>query len=208
MNHHTSHQVAPDHTSPRTTIRRWTVTASGILLAGLLAWNVQAQVKPRPGTGGPTAGPGSAGIPGPRPGGPGMVPGGPRGGGALPFLGQLNLTDEQKEQVKTILDRSREESKPIGEELRKLQPQKQTLIYTETFDEAAALALVDQEVALQKALALNQMATQHAVYNVLTAEQKAKLAELIAKRKEMGPPTTMPPLRGLLLPGGGLPRRP
>jgi protein CpxP len=136
-----------------------------------------------------------------------MVPGGPRRGGALPFLGQLNLTDEQKEQVKTILDRSREESKPIAEELRKLQPQKQALIYTETFDEAGALALVDQEITLQKALTLNQMVTQHAVYNVLTAEQKAKLAELIAKRKEMGPPTTMPPLRGFL-PGGGLPRRP
>jgi Spy/CpxP family protein refolding chaperone len=91
--------------------------------------------------------------------------------------------------------------------LRKLQPKKRPLIYTETFDEAAALLLADQEAALQKALTLNQMATQHAVYNVLTAEQKTKLAELIAKRKEMGPPRPTPG-QGNALPWGGFPRRP
>ncbi|MGA1369060.1 MAG: Spy/CpxP family protein refolding chaperone [Blastocatellia bacterium] len=201
-------QYRPQLIAPSFASRRWMVSAAGILLAGLLTLTAQAQVKPRPG--GPLPGPGTAGspgTPGPRPGGPGMVPGGPRPGGALPFLGELDLTDAQKEQVKSIVERSREESKPIAEELRKLQPKKQALIYTETFDEAAALILVDEELALQKALTLNQMATQHAVYNVLTAEQKAKLAELIAKRKEMGPPKPTPG-QGNALPWGGFPRRP
>lgn len=212
-------QYRPQLIAPGFTSRRGAAFVSGILLACLLVVTTQAQIRPRPGATGPTAGsgntgaPGTPSTPGPRPGqagpgaGPGALPGGPRPGGALPFLGELDLTDAQKEQVKSIVERSREESKPIAEELRKLQPKKQALIYTGTFDEAAALVLVDQEVALQKALTLNQMATQHAVYNVLTAEQKAKLAELIAKRKEMGPPKPTPG-QGNALPWGGFPRRP
>jgi Spy/CpxP family protein refolding chaperone len=212
-------QYRPQLIAPGFASRRWVALATGILLAGLLAVTTQAQIRPRPGATGPTAGtgttgtPGTPSTPGPRPGqggpgaGPGAFPGGPRPGGALPFLGELNLTDAQKDQIKSIGERSREESKPIAEELRKIQPKKQALIYTGTFDEAAALVLVDQELALQKALTLNQMATQHAVYNVLTAEQKAKLAELIAKRKEMGPPRPTPP-QGGSLPWGGFPRRP
>jgi len=212
-------QYRPQPIAPSFASRRGAAFVSGILLACLLVVSTQAQIRPRPGSTGPTAGSGNTGAPstpsapGPRPGqggpggGPGAFPGGPRPGGALPFLGELDLTDAQKDQVKSIIERSREESKPIAEELRKLQPKKRPLIYTETFDEAAALLLADQEAALQKALTLNQMATQHAVYNVLTAEQKTKLAELIAKRKEMGPPRPTPG-QGNALPWGGFPRRP
>ncbi len=221
MNHYVPQLTAPDITR-----RRWTACAFGLLLVGILTVSVQAQIRPRPGATGTTAGSGGTGTPGTpgtpstpgiRPGqagpgsgpgaGPGGFPGGPRPGGPLPFLGELDLTDAQKDQIKSIVERSREESKPIVEELRKLQPRKQALVFTGTFDQAAALALVDQEVALQKALTLNQMATQHAVYNVLTAQQKTELAELIAKRRAEGParPT---PAQGSMLPWGGFSRRP
>lgn len=221
MNHYVPQLTAPDFTR-----RRWTACAFGLLLVGILTVSVQAQIRPRPGATGTTAGsggtatpgtPGTPSTPGIRPGqagpgsgpgaGPGGFPGGPRPGGPLPFLGELDLTDAQKDQIKSIVERSREESKPIVEELRKLQPRKQALVFTGTFDQAATLALVDQEVALQKALTLNQMATQHAVYNVLTAEQKTELAELIAKRRAEGParPT---PAQGSMLPWGGFSRRP
>jgi protein CpxP len=122
--------------------------------------------------GGPQEGPG--GPPPPRgergPGGPG----GPRG--PIPFLRDLNLTDAQKAQVKQIVDSFASGTKELHEKMRALGGP-EDLLKDGTFDEAAvrsraqARAQIEVELEVAHARMLSQ------VYNILTPEQKATLAE-------------------------------
>lgn len=124
--------------------------------------------------GGPQEGPGG---PGPR----GERGFGPRGGGGpggpIPFLRDLNLTDAQKAQVKQIVDNFEASTKELREKMRGLRGGEADVLKDGTFDEAAvrsaaqARASIDVEMEVARARMMSQ------VYGVLTAEQKAKIAE-------------------------------
>lgn len=120
----------------------------------------------------------------PRGGRPGMGPGGQGGPDAQVFLRELDLSEEQKQQMRSLREKSRDESQPILRQLRELQTERRQLIQSNTFNEEAAKNLVNRESELRSALSLNRTANQHAVYNLLTPEQKAKLADRAAKAAE------------------------
>ena len=108
-------------------------------------------------------------------------PGGPgsRGGGHLleHFSRALDLTDAQKAQIKQLADASQESNKALFEKLRSLgRPEDAAL--TGTFDEAAVRSAAQARAAAQVELEVAHARLAAQVYNVLTAEQKAKLAEL------------------------------
>jgi Spy/CpxP family protein refolding chaperone len=130
-----------------------------------------------PGRGGPPRG----GFPG--------GPGGPRDG--LGPLGRdLNLTDEQKAQIKAIHESFEASTKDLHEQLRALH-ESEPNPFTTAFDEvtvraaAEARARIDVELQVAHAKMMSQIGA------VLTSEQKAQ----VAARRPPFPPGPPPPER-------------
>ena len=119
------------------------------------------------------------------PGRGGFGPGGPMG--MLPMLGrELQLTDSQRDQVKAIADSHRNEWQGLAERARTAHQALNDAVSGDTIDEtlirqrSAEVAAVDADMAVAQAHA-------HAeVLQVLTADQKTKLKELQASRRQYG----------------------
>ena len=134
---------------------------------------------PRGFGGPPPEGPG-----GPRRGGPGGH-GGP--GGLGPLARELNLTDAQESQIKQIEDSFRESTKSLHEQL--FQAGGGPLDgLTDTFDEAAARSAAQARAGVQVELEVAHAKMMSQIYALLTAEQKAKVAELKQKFAQRQPP--------------------
>lgn len=126
---------------------------------------------------------------GPPPGGPGG-PHGPHGGSLVEHLSRaLNLTDAQKAQVKQIEDSLRESTKPLHEQLFKLGGGPFDG-FKDGFDEAAVRSAAQSRAAIQVELEVAHARAMSQVYALLTADQKAKLAELRQQMEQRrpGPP--------------------
>ncbi len=154
--------------------------------AGLLAITAvagtfaHAQDQDRPGRPGRADGPGRFGGPG----GPGRGgPGGPMG--MLPMLGRaVDLTDAQKDQIKTIVDTHKDDWKALADRARTAHQALQAAVVADTVNEAlirqkaAEVAAVDADMAVARARA-------HAeVFQLLTADQKAKLKTMQTQMQE------------------------
>jgi Spy/CpxP family protein refolding chaperone len=97
---------------------------------------------------------------------------------------QLNLTDDQKQQAKTILQSARESSRPLREQLRQSRMALRNAVKAGKSD-----AEIDQLSANVGNL-VGQMTANHTkafakVYNLLTPEQRAKADQLAAQRRAM-----------------------
>jgi len=101
--------------------------------------------------------------------------GGPDGAFGPRVLRELNLTDDQKQQVRTIVQQSFAGSKASREELRQLVDKRRQGTLT-TEEEARARTLHQQMRASMKD-------TETKIASLLTAEQKAKAEELRKERK-------------------------
>jgi periplasmic protein CpxP/Spy len=127
---------------------------------------------------------------GPQGGGPGGGFGGPGWGfggpGGLPIR-ELNLTEEQKTKIRTIFESSMDGGEAVREQMHELQDQRRAIVASDVFNAEAARELATREAALSVAMNIKRMETENAIYNVLTPEQKAKLAEL-EKNRPAGPP--------------------
>ncbi|WP_338590539.1 Spy/CpxP family protein refolding chaperone [Shewanella khirikhana] len=102
----------------------------------------------------------------------------------------LDLTDEQKTQIRELMKAHKEDRKAQREgkddAARSAHHDKMmALMNAERFDEAAAKALIAERQAQGEARALEAMKLQHEIYQVLTPEQKAKFqTRFDEKRKE------------------------
>ena len=133
--------------------------------------------------------------PGPR--GFGHGPHGPGGFGGPgefgPFAG-LNLTDTQKEQIKKIHESFDESTKGLREQMRTLHEQQGSADpMSGTFDEAAFRSAAEARARIQVEMEVQHAKMMSQVANVLTAEQRAQLAERHQHMKQMGPPKPPPP---------------
>jgi len=117
------------------------------------------------------------------PGGPGGFrgPGGPMG--LLPMLGRdLELTDAQKDQLKAIADSHKDDWKALADRGRAAHMALNAAVTADTIDEAlirqksAEVAAVDADLAVARARARAE------VFQILTAEQRAKAKERGAPR--------------------------
>ncbi|MCE0490732.1 ATP-independent periplasmic protein-refolding chaperone Spy [Pantoea sp. Mb-10] len=97
----------------------------------------------------------------------------------------LNLTEAQKTQIKTIMrDGHKEMKRPSVDERKAMHD----IIASDTFDSAKAEAQAEKMSADAKARALQMMETQNKIYNVLTPEQKKQYNANFEKRlTEKGP---------------------
>lgn len=128
------------------------------------------------------------------PGGPGGRHGGPGGpGNIVGHLSRaLDLTDAQKAQIKQLEESFKESTKSLHEQLGKAGPGGPfEVLNGGTFDEAAVRAAAQARANLHVELEVAHARFFSQVYAVLTAEQKAKLAELhkqMQERHKQGPP--------------------
>ena len=128
----------------------------------------------------------SQGPPEGRHGGPGRdFHGGPRGGGPRDGLGplarDLNLTDDQKAQIKKIQTSFEESTKALREQMRTLHENGADPLSTGTFDEAAVRAAAQARANVQIEMDVAHARMMSQIFAVLTPEQKTQLA---AKRQE------------------------
>ena len=104
---------------------------------------------------------------------------GPRHGGM--FEG-LKLTDQQREQMKTIAKEFRSEHKKpmMGDHFKDMHK----LVASDKFDESAARAQIEANSKERNAMMLERMKMENKMYNVLTPEQKKEFNQNFEKRIE------------------------
>ena len=121
---------------------------------------------------------GPGGFGGPRHGGcGGRGPGGHGGFGLGPAARELNLSDAQKEQIRQIGEAFETSTKSLREQLF-ARGGGGPLDGLKEFDEAAVRSAAQARAAVQVELEVARARAQSQVYAVLTAEQRARLAEL------------------------------
>lgn len=138
----------------------------------------------------PRRGP-AMGMGGPPPGGmrgPGG-PMGPMGMGIGPGFRELDLTDDQKTQVTSIVDSHQAEFKAVGEKMHVAREGMQALLEADTLDEAAVRAKSAEVASAEADAAILGAKVRMQTVQVLTSEQLAKLKELQVSRnrKQRGP---------------------
>ncbi|MGA9041002.1 MAG: Spy/CpxP family protein refolding chaperone [Terriglobales bacterium] len=117
----------------------------------------------------------------------GMAQEGPHGhgegfGGPGMGLRGLDLSDAQKAQVKQIFTAEKPTIKPLMQQEEQNHQQMTALVRSGSFEEAKAQAIAAQETQIHTQLAVEHAKIEAQVYQLLSADQKAKLAEREAKR--------------------------
>jgi len=113
--------------------------------------------------------------------------GGPRGGGILgPLARDLNLTDAQKTQIKSITDSFEESTKSLREQLFNAGGGPFDGLKDGAFDEAAARSAAQARASVHVEMEVARARMMSQVYALLTTEQKAKLVELRQQFEQNG----------------------
>ena len=123
---------------------------------------------------GPEAMPMHHGMHGDFMGGPGL---------GLP-LHELNLTDEQHAQIKQIFQNEHANIKPLMQQEFQAHQQLIQLITSGNFDQTKAVAIAAQESQTHVQLEVAHARIASQIYQLLTSDQKAKVADIIAKHQQ------------------------
>lgn len=108
-----------------------------------------------------------------------------RGGEAfLPPLHRLGLSDEQREQVRTIVGDSRESAATFVREMRAARAALAEAVTADGIDEAGIRSRAARVGTLEGDAALRRARLYAAVRNVLTPEQRERADEMQAERRE------------------------
>ena len=143
-------------------MKRSLAAGSAMLFVALFVAGVSAQGHP---------GPGGFGAPG---------PGGP--GPDLP-LAQLDLTENQRNSVRDVMERYRAELASVGERLRTARDRERAAIETVPVNEGLVRSAADVVAAAHSDMAVLQARIRGDVFVVLTPEQQAKAGEIAAERE-------------------------
>lgn len=144
---------------------RFRSLATGVALVALLATSVAYAQGPR---GGGFGGRGGRGF---GPGAPGMM------------LNELNLTDAQREQVKEIRDRYREQTQTLTRRLGDLAVKQRQAIETMPVNETLITSATQDMVQTQVEVAVQEAHLNADIWSVLTPEQQATATKLRAERQ-------------------------
>ncbi len=105
-------------------------------------------------------------------------------------MAKLDLTEAQQAQIKAIMQEKysshKNDRSKYKTERTQMQQQVQALIDAKTLNNAAVNRLADQEAAKTKQRFIQRIETQHAIAQVLTPEQRQKMAQLKSERKAKG----------------------
>ena len=109
---------------------------------------------------------------------PPFGPGGPGGGLPMPFLRDLNLTDDQKAQVKQVMSTFDQNTKTYRDQLRASFESQADSLKDGAFDEATVRAAAEKRASIQVELDVARARMMSQVLAVLTPAQKENLATL------------------------------
>jgi periplasmic protein CpxP/Spy len=127
--------------------------------------------------------------------------GGPHGGfgGPVTDLRGLDLTEAQRAQVRQIRTAEMPTLKPLMQQEMQNHQQMAALVRGGSFEEAKAQPIAAQEAQIHSQLVVERAKIEAQIYQLLTPEQKTKLAEREAKRgqwmeqrEQAGPPSAEP----------------
>lgn len=98
---------------------------------------------------------------------------------------KLDLTEQQKQEMKTIMTSLKAEKKQqkTNEERLAQRAEMQALMAAENFDEAKAKEIISAKQVKRSEQQLAKMNAKHKMYQLLTDEQKAEFAEMQMKRQ-------------------------
>ena len=99
------------------------------------------------------------------------------------FARKLNLTDEQKAQMKTILEKQHPTMKPLFQQERQIDQQLRQYVEG-TFDQAKVQALATQKAQVDIQLTVARTRIHNQLYQVLTSDQQAQLKQMEASHEE------------------------
>jgi protein CpxP len=122
-------------------------------------------------------------------GGPGFGrfggPGG-RGGplGELGIINRLNLTEDQRNQVRQLMESRQEETRALAEKLRSAHEGLQAAVTANSFDEGTIRARSADVASAEADMAVARGRLHADVLQILTAEQRTRLNQLQAQMKE------------------------
>jgi protein CpxP len=105
--------------------------------------------------------------------------GGPEGHMMGFFAKNLNLTDEQKTQMKTLMQTARPTMKPLFEQERLIDQQLRQYVEG-TYNDAKVQALAAQKSQIEIQLTVAQTKLHNQLYQVLTADQQSQLKQMEA----------------------------
>lgn len=108
---------------------------------------------------------------------------------------KLNLSQEQKNQIKALMQQNQQQRAQMGEtrraqmqqQLESRRVEEQRLLQNPTFDEAAARQLLNQRINSQQQqmveFELKRLQHRHAIFQILTPEQRAQWQQQQAERR-------------------------
>lgn len=98
------------------------------------------------------------------------------------FAKGLNLTDDQKAQMKTIMQKEHPAMKPLFQQQHQIDQQLRQYVEG-TFDAAKVQALATQKAQIEAQLTVAQTRVHSEMYQVLTTDQQTKLKEMEANHE-------------------------
>lgn len=98
------------------------------------------------------------------------------------MIDKLELTGEQKEKMQALHDKLHA-MRPDKKQARPFMQEHQAIVHADTFDEAAAKALIAKQQQMQAGHKLEKMRIQHQMYQLLTPEQREQWQAIKQKNK-------------------------
>lgn len=96
---------------------------------------------------------------------------------------ELNLTDSQQSQIKSIMQTERAKMQPLRQQLRQNE-QAQNANMSVTFDETQARAFADKQAQIMSDLTVERQRMKSEIYAVLTPDQRAKAQQLMQEHQQ------------------------
>ncbi len=96
---------------------------------------------------------------------------------------ELNLSDAQQSQIKSILQAERAKTQPIREQLRQNQLSQNNGV-TGNFDEAQARTFANKQSQLMSDLMVERARTKSQIFAVLTPDQRQKAQQLMQEHRQ------------------------
>jgi len=104
--------------------------------------------------------------------------------GMAMMLHRLNLTEDQKAQVKKIFEAEKPTMQPLHQQEFQAHQQMMQLITSGNFDQAKATAIATQEAQTHIQMEVEHAKIGSQIYQLLDSTQKAKVADMLAKHQE------------------------
>lgn len=98
------------------------------------------------------------------------------------FAKQLNLTDEQKTQMKAVMQKEHPAMKPLFQQQHQIDQQLRQYVEG-TFDQAKVQALAAQKAQIQAQMTVAETRIHNELYQLLTPDQQSQLKQMQANRE-------------------------